>query len=111
MEAERSALDYLLSEDMWTPAGYRGENMDTAECPPTSVIESARAELSALRARVAELEAALRFYADPIRYSSANQFNRNADPYSEPDAPFIQDVTRDGGSIARNALTPKDPRP
>ena len=51
----------------------------------------------------AKLREALEFYADPNRYNGANQRNDGTDKWSG-DKPYIQDVTRDGGAIAREAL-------
>jgi hypothetical protein len=66
-------------------------------------------ELSAAYARIDELEAALRFYADHKRYNGANQRNEISDPFSA--GPYLQDVTRDGGDIARKALHALEPFP
>jgi hypothetical protein len=57
--------------------------------------------------RIAELERALRFYADGRRYQGANQQPIPNDPYAKPDAVYIQDVTRDCGAIARATLQSK----
>lgn len=46
---------------------------------------------------------ALDFYADPTRYHGPNQRNDHADKWSG-ESPYIRDVTRDGGAIARAAL-------
>lgn len=52
MTPEReSALDHLLDPDLWLNAGFRGENVDYAECPPRERVDRARAELAALRQR------------------------------------------------------------
>jgi hypothetical protein len=77
---------------------FRGE-----VCP---VLPCACAETLAATptARIAELEAALRFYADGRRYRGANQQPIPDDPYAKPDAVYILDVTRDGGAIANTAL-------
>lgn len=45
---------------------------------------------------------ALEFYADPRRYMGPNQRNDFSDPYSP--GPYLQDVSRDGGEIARVTL-------
>lgn len=50
-----------------------------------------------------KLRYALSFYADPVRYKGANQPNDNDDRFSNG-APYIRDVNRDRGEIARNAL-------
>jgi len=60
-DAERDALAYLRAEiDLWSRDG----------CPPVSpkMLERAADEIAALRARVAELEAALRRLIDAPRY-------------------------------------------
>ncbi len=63
------------------------------------------AELAWRDKRVAELETALRFYADDERYTGPNQrIERGSDPYTNPDSPYMQDVTRDRGAIAKKAL-------
>ncbi len=51
----------------------------------------------------ATMREALEFYADPTRYHGPNQRNDHADKWSG-ESPYIQDVTRDGGAIARAAL-------
>lgn len=50
-----------------------------------------------------KMREALGFYADPVRYHGANQRNETDQKWSG-DAPYILDVTRDGGRIAREAL-------
>jgi hypothetical protein len=55
-------------------------------------------------AQFEEMVRALQFYADPKRYQGANQRNDANDPYSG-DAPYIKDVGRDSGAIARTALS------
>jgi hypothetical protein len=54
--------------------------------------------------RIAELEHALRFYADPARYQGPHQLPRRDDPYTPKDAPYMVDIIRDGGELARKAL-------
>ena len=56
--------------------------------------------------RIAELERALSFYADPQRYRGPNTQPIPSDPFTpERDFPYLWDVTRDGGKIARDALS------
>jgi hypothetical protein len=50
------------------------------------------------------MKRALEFYADPKRYRGANQ-NNAGDKFTDPQAPYMLDVTRDGGEIARKALS------
>jgi hypothetical protein len=53
----------------------------------------------------ARLRLALQFYADERRYQGPNQKPIADDPYQpDPTFPYILDVTRDWGSIAREAL-------
>lgn len=47
---------------------------------------------------------ALAFYADPKRYRGSNQRNDGSDPWSGDD-PYLKDINRDGGAIARAALS------
>jgi hypothetical protein len=47
---------------------------------------------------------ALTFYADPQRYKGANCRPFDDDPYTEPGAPYMQDIHRDGGELAKSAL-------
>lgn len=47
---------------------------------------------------------ALQFYANPCRYQGPNQRPLEDDPHAKPDQVYIQDVSRDNGEIARNAL-------
>lgn len=61
-------------------------------------------EAGELRDEITRLRWALEFYADFRRYEGANQRPLEDDPYSKPDAAYIQDVTRDRGGIARAAL-------
>lgn len=61
-------------------------------------------------AEIERLRAALAFYADPARYHGANQSVRNSPPdrfAPEPGFPYLWDVTRDFGGIARAALETK----
>lgn len=54
---------------------------------------------------VERLRAALEFYARPIAYLGGNQRNEGQDdPFTPADAPYIEDVGRDGGRRARAAL-------
>lgn len=48
---------------------------------------------------------ALKFYARPIAYAGANQLNEGHDPFTPKDNPYIQDVVRDNGQVARRALS------
>lgn len=59
---------------------------------------------SEVDARIAELEKALRFYEQEIRYQGPNQREVNGDIYTPAGAVYLQDVTRDRGAIARAAL-------
>lgn len=52
-------------------------------------------QLMDARAEIGRLRNALQFYARPAAYQGSNQPNERA----------IQDVTRDGGAVARAALT------
>jgi hypothetical protein len=62
-------------------------------------------ELERLRAEIRRLRAALEFYARPIAYSGGNIRNEGQDhKFTPPDAPYIRDVGRDGGAVAREAL-------
>jgi hypothetical protein len=58
------------------------------------------AALSA-QARVVE---ALQFYADPRRYRGPNQPRPEGDEFTPSKFPYMIDVTRDGGLIARDAI-------
>lgn len=59
-----------------------------------------------LHARLDKAEEALRFYADMARYQGANNRRTGPDPYApEPNFSYLWDVTRDGGQIARAALS------
>jgi nucleosome binding factor SPN SPT16 subunit len=52
-----------------------------------------------------QLVAALKFYADPVRYDGSNQrIPKNGDAYTPSDHAYLRDVTRDGGQIAIAAL-------
>ena len=56
-------------------------------------------------ARIARLEAALRFYSDERRYRGPNVPPIEDDPYCpEIEFPYQWDITRDGGRIAKRAL-------
>ncbi len=52
---------------------------------------------------------ALCFYADPSRYQGANSRKLPGDPYTPPDQPYRQDVLRDCGAIAREAIESDGP--
>ena len=71
-------------------------------------IENRDALISAQSATLEAMASALEFYADHQRYDGGNQSMRrfpDGDPWTAPDAPYLQDVTRDHGSIARTTLT------
>lgn len=75
-------------------------------------VAHARTDIPALISEVRRLEAvrdglvkALGFYARVAAHNGPNQRNVGSDPYTPPDAAYVQDITRDGGSIARAALT------
>lgn len=70
----------------------------------TEATRKTLAWLLELEAHATAMETALKFYADPARYQGANQRNEADDPYSEG-AAYIKDVVRDGGGIARKALS------
>ena len=54
---------------------------------------------------IKKLQTALRFYADSWRYSGPNQrIIGEPDEYQPKDLPYLYDVTRDQGRIARTAL-------
>lgn len=48
---------------------------------------------------------ALEFYADPRRYYGPNQRPIAEDKFAQPNDAYLRDVTRDGGEIARKALS------
>lgn len=75
--------------------------------PGTVAWERARAERA--EAEVDRLRHALRFYANVTRYQGPNQRNGGEDPFTPKDQPYIQDVTRDYGEIARRTLTWEEP--
>jgi len=51
-----------------------------------------------------EMREALEFYADPTRYHGPNQPRPDGDRFTDENNPYMKDVTRDGGAIARAAL-------
>lgn len=55
--------------------------------------------------RIEELEGALGFYASVVRYQGPNQRAMPDDKWTDDDAVYRLDVTRDGGAIARATLT------
>ncbi len=50
------------------------------------------------------LRHALAFYADSKRHQGPNKRPVEDDPYTEPGAPYMQDVVRDSGELAQAAL-------
>ena len=48
---------------------------------------------------------ALEFYANPQRYNGPNQRAVDGDAHQPSTCPYLWDVTRDGGDIARRALS------
>ncbi len=69
-------------------------NRDMLLCPAR---ENARKEIERLRA-------ALSFYANRARYDGGNQIALPDDPHQPNGCPYLWDVTRDGGEIARRAI-------
>lgn len=57
-----------------------------------------------LLAAAPDLVKALEFYAQEFRYDGPNHRAMPDDPYTPDGQPFLQDVTRDRGAIARAAL-------
>ncbi|WP_027521717.1 hypothetical protein [Bradyrhizobium sp. Ec3.3] len=95
--------------------GWKAEGRISADDHRTAVAcldnpDITKADFTSIEARVmlrrlADLERALRFYADSKRYSGPNQrIKGEPDEYQPKDAPYLWDVTRDGGKIARDAL-------
>jgi hypothetical protein len=81
--------------------GYCGQGLDhdgpCVEYP--SLAKPSDAE------KIARLTKALAFYADPRRYLGPNARNDWDDPYAKGVYPvYVQDVSRDGGDVARAAL-------
>jgi len=84
---------------------------DTEDGPCAWFVRRAAVSIEKAQARIAELEAqnkalaeALRFYSEPERYRGPRQPSFDGDPYTTPFSPFMQDITRDDGQIARAAL-------
>lgn len=71
----------------------------TKWCEPVSVVSC----LNASR-HLETLVKALEFYADPTRYDGPNQRLIGSDPFTPQDQGYRQDVIRDGGNIAREAI-------
>lgn len=63
-------------------------------------------EKGELEAEVARLRAALKFYADERRYRGPNQPAFDGDEFTTDAGPYMVDVSRDWGRIARAALEP-----
>lgn len=57
--------------------------------------------------KISALRKALSFYADPKRYQGSNirLDEANADEFQPAICPYLWDVTRDGGEIARKAIS------
>lgn len=71
----------------------------------TARAEAAEAKLAEAQAEIDRLREALTFYSDTRRYQGANQPYRDGDdPFTPTGSPFLIDVMRDGGTIARAAL-------
>lgn len=67
-------------------------------------LSGAMTENARLKAENDRLRKALSFYADPERHLGPNQHLKDGtDPWN-PDCPYVWDVTRDNGRIAREAL-------
>lgn len=65
-----------------------------------------RADNGKLEAEIEKLRRALEFYADYRRYQGSNNPTIEGDPYQPPDCPYLWDVGRDGGAIAKRAIGP-----
>ena len=84
-------------------------------CSQCEKVNAARAELRQIRdalddaaAANAEMRKALEFYADEERYKYPNMPRLPGDPYTPADEPYMRDITRDRGALARAALAPKE---
>ena len=62
-------------------------------------------EIEKLRNQLVKVNHALAFYADPDRYDGPNLNPLPNDPYAPADLFYRLDVTRDGGRIAKAALS------
>ncbi len=65
-------------------------------------------DIKELQEEIERLRTALSFYADGRRYQGPNQKPIPDDQFAKPDAVYILDVTRDGGSIASRALAQQE---
>jgi hypothetical protein len=67
-------------------------------------VKAQQDQLAALLQQRDAYEFALRFYADPYRHQGGNHLRDAFDPYTKHDAPYRQDVGRDGGDLALKVL-------
>ena len=74
-------------------------------------LTTATRERDEARAEVEGLRSALGFYSQPVRYDGPNQRPIPGDPYTAADSAYMNDVCRDGGEIAREALAATEAEP
>ena len=101
----------------WWRCDTHGPGTRTAWGCPECVRElrtslaTATRERDEARAEVEGLRSALGFYSQPVRYDGPNQRPIPGDPYTAADSAYMNDVCRDGGEIAREALAATEAKP
>lgn len=91
---EKAASAYLLRQTI--AAGLRVADLERIAAGWTELCEVWKRDETELRARIAALEAALRWYADPANYEQ--HYDARQDDYLD------SDVVNDEGNRARRAL-------
>lgn len=71
-------------------------------------VAAARAELAAMVEERERLRRALEFYALSDRYVWMNELNTGLDAFTPIDEPYLMDMMRDMGRLARAALTGRE---
>jgi hypothetical protein len=91
-----SAIDDILAKD--------ASEIDVLEW---AVILMPKEKAEEAAEKLSKIRNALKFYEDPKRYDGPNQNPVDGDPFRPEDCPYLWDVLRDRGDIARVALENK----
>ena len=100
------AAEYAAVREILKPYAERAEAAEAALAAEREHHHHAHGpNCQEAEAEVERLREALTFYSDTRRYQGANQPYRDGDdPFTPTGSPFLIDVMRDGGAIARAAL-------
>jgi hypothetical protein len=98
LQSALEKIEYAAEKHVTREYRYATLNEDEARA-----IAAALNSVERVNAQAGVVEA-LEFYADPRRYHGPNQSRQDGDRHTPVEFPYMIDVTRDSGDIARAAL-------